>query len=312
MATEDSEDESGYGQSSLTSGIEREDNEGRDVDVSATINTAEELIGGIDVAAGKTLSDNMRSFFTLQDEGDQTAPETVTVTSETASLKSDNRIPSDLLPYKKDKITLPFCRTVYCYRHLLSNNDSVGRVWETMGDLTDYQTELAIMYQQIIIEGRQLYESRILCIAPTLGILRSDKQACLSWREVMTWALRADNHLNKEIQYETIRKLVDLFHCKLDGPGNDFWLTEAVDKWERKRGIMVCGDRNFEGNRLLKRQRSGTGFVQALFKKANLDTHVQSLRFNLKKRYRLGLSKGKKCRGATQYLPVLVNGSREG
>jgi hypothetical protein len=38
----------------------------------------------------------------------------------------------------------------------------------------------------------------------------------------MKWALHADNHRSVEMQRETMRKLIELFHIKLDGTGHDF------------------------------------------------------------------------------------------
>jgi hypothetical protein len=193
------------------------------------VTTTEELLGGIDHAAARTLSVNMSSYFKNIEPETNGFVETSEKDESGIQVRTDNRIPSDLLPYKKDKITVPFCRTVYCYRHLFSGLGvlvTVGRVWGNvwgnMRDVTDYQTELAVMYQQVIIEGRRLYKNWIVKVAPSLGILRGDKQACMSWGEVEKWAIRAENHLNKEIQFETVRKLIKLFHCKLDSPGNVF------------------------------------------------------------------------------------------
>jgi hypothetical protein len=73
-----------------------------------------------------------------------------------------------------------------------------------------------------------LYEGRILEVAKTMGIFRQDKQACLCWGEVLKWAIRDDNHWSAAIQWETMRKLIELFHCRLDSIGNDFWLGRSV------------------------------------------------------------------------------------
>jgi hypothetical protein len=94
----------------------------------------------------------------------------------------------------------------------------------------------------------------------------------------MKWALLDDNHRSVERQTETMRILIELFHTKLDGTGHDFWLQAAVTAWEVGNGVTVETDPMFKGISILGRQRSGPCSVRALYKRANLDTSIQSLR----------------------------------
>jgi hypothetical protein len=68
----------------------------------------------------------------------------------------------------------------------------------------------------------------------------------------------------------------------------------------------------FEGNKLFNRKRAGTSFVRALFRRANLDHHVQPLRDKLKKCYNLGFSRRKNCPGATKYESLALGGHHAG
>jgi hypothetical protein len=223
----------------------------------------------------------------------------------------DKRVPMNLIPYNKKNIDDKFCQSVYRYRHLFCK--SAGGTWSDASDVDDFKNELEIMYEQLLKEGRALYEIRILQLAKSMGITRHDKQDCKSWREVMKWALHADNHRSVEIQTETMRKLIELFHIQLDGTGHDFWLQSAVAAWEVKMGVTVETDPTFEGNSIFGRQRSGPCFVRALYKRANLDTYIQTLREKLKRVYNLGFSRRKGCgKDATRYRLVKMEGENVG
>jgi hypothetical protein len=219
------------------------------------------------------------------------------------NLSKDTRVPMNLIPYNKKNIDDKFCQSVYRYRHLFCK--SASGTWRTVEDVDDFKKELENMYEQLLKEGRTLYEVRILQLARSMVITRPDKQHCKSWREVMKWVLHADNHRYVERQTETMRILIELFHTKLDGTGDDYWLQAAVTAWEVGNGVTVETDPMFKGNSILGRQRSGPCFVRALYKRANLDTYIQSLREKLKRVYNLGFSRRKGCgKDATNYRTV--------
>jgi hypothetical protein len=227
------------------------------------------------------------------------------------NLSEDKRVPMNLIPYNKKNIDDKFCQSVYRYRHLFCK--SAGGTWRTVGDVDDFKKELENMYEQLLKEGRSLYEVRILQLAKSMGITRRDKQDCKSWRDVMKWALHADNHTSVEMQEQTMRTLIELFHIKLDGNCHDFWLQAAVIAWEVGKGVTVETDPMFEGNSIFGRQRSGPCFVRALYKRANLDTYIQSLREKLKRVYNLGFSRRKGCgKDATNYRTVMIEGVNVG
>ena len=133
-----------------------------------------------------------------------------TVTQLLRTRTEDNRVPMNLLPYKKKDINDDYCRKLYAYRHMFSKVPGVGTVWKTKEDVSNYKLELVSIYEKLLKEGRRLYENKIVEIARQLGILRMDKQPCVSWKEVEQWGVHPNNHENQVVQRETISKLIDL------------------------------------------------------------------------------------------------------
>ncbi len=79
-------------------------------------------------------STNMRRFFTggaeeRQIQQDVQARNAIAGVGN-QSVVFDNRVPLNLLPYKKDQITIEHARKTYRYRHVMKQNDStIGLVY---------------------------------------------------------------------------------------------------------------------------------------------------------------------------------------
>jgi hypothetical protein len=80
-------------------------------------------------------------------------------------------VPLNLLPYKKDQITIEHARKTYRYRHVLKREDStIGLVFNNERCVEEYKIELEFMFDSIIAAGKVAYEKRIVGLAGEMGI----------------------------------------------------------------------------------------------------------------------------------------------
>jgi hypothetical protein len=172
----------------------------------------------------------------------------------------DNRVPLNLLPYKKDQITIEHARMTYRFRHVLKkDNYTIGLVYSQESSVTEYRAELEIMYDTIVAIGKIVYEKKIVQLATQMGIKRWDKQSILSFSDLQQWAVHPSNHVNHERQIEVLETLTKMFFYKLDSVGGDYWLDSAVSAWTDRKEIVVDHRMGYSGNKMFgRRQASAT------------------------------------------------------
>ncbi len=99
--------------------------------------------------------------------------ERLVVNSLSSSLSGnfDNRVPLNLLPYKKDQITIEHARRTYRYRHVLNRDDStIGLVYNDETNVTEYRAEMELLFDAIIAAGKLAYERRIVSLAAEIQV----------------------------------------------------------------------------------------------------------------------------------------------
>ena len=144
----------------------------------------------------------------------------------------DNRVPLNLLPYKKDQITIEHARMTYRYRHVLKRNDStIGLVYNNENSVDDYRAELELVFDEIMVAGKAAYETQLVCVAKQMGITRFDKQEICNFSDLQQWAVHHFNHRDHNTQIKVLEALTTLFFYKLDTVGRDYWLDRAVGDW---------------------------------------------------------------------------------
>jgi hypothetical protein len=153
-------------------------------------------------------SSNMREYLT---GGTRVIPVRESVASvvnaETISEQTsfDNRVPLNLLPYKKDQITINHARKTYRYRHVLRRNDStIGLFYSDASSVTEYRAELEILFDAIMAVGKLVYQRQLVHLASEMGINRWDKQTILSFSDLQQWAVHPSNHGNHPQQIEVL------------------------------------------------------------------------------------------------------------
>jgi hypothetical protein len=190
----------------------------------------------------------------------------------------DNRVPLNLLPYKKDQITIEHARKTYRFRHVLKRYDyTIGLVYSNESSVTEYRAELEIMFDTLMVIGKLVYEKKIVKLATQMGIKRWDKQAIQSFSDLQQWAVHPSNHSNHISQIEVLETLTRMFFDELDSVGRDYWLDSAVSAWTEKQKIVMDHSTGYSGNKIFERKRDSEGFVKSLFKRANLDYHISLL-----------------------------------
>jgi hypothetical protein len=226
----------------------------------------------------------------------------------------DNRVPLNLLPYKKDQITIEHAKMTYRYRHVLKQDDStIGLVHTGEISVADYRTELEVMFDNIMVAGKHAYESQIVLLSKEMGIKRCDKQDICNFSDLQQWAVDYSNHGHHKQQIEMLDSLTTMFFYKLDSIGRDYWLDRAVSAWTNERKIVVDHDTNYFGNKIFGRKRASDGFVKSLFKRANLDYHISLLRRKLSEKYGVTFCRKKNPKGTIrEYRPVIKGGQRCG
>jgi hypothetical protein len=97
----------------------------------------------------------------------------------------DNQVPLNLLPYKKDHITIEHARKMYRFRHVLKRDDyMIGLVYSHESSVTEYRAELEIMYDALMVIGKLVDENKIVQLATQMGIKIWDKQAILNFSDL--------------------------------------------------------------------------------------------------------------------------------
>jgi hypothetical protein len=261
---------------------------------------------------------NMRRFFTGRAEERQ-IPQDVRARNAIAGVGNqsavfDNRVPLNLLPYKKDQITIEHARKTYRYRHAMKQNDStIGLVYNNESNITEYRAELELIWDELIVAGKFAYERRIICLATEMGLKRLDKQTICNFSDLQRWAVHHSSHANHKAQMDVLEALTTMFFYKLDSYGNDYWLNSAVSDWTTEKKIVVDHDTNFAGNIIFGRKRASEGFVKSLFKRANLDYHISLLRRKLSDKYGVTFCRKQNPRSTImEYRPVMKDGHRCG
>jgi hypothetical protein len=226
----------------------------------------------------------------------------------------DNRVPLSLLPYKKDQITIEHARKTYKYRHVLKRNDStVGLVYNNESCVVAYRAELSTMFDEILLEGKCVYEKQIVHMAKAMGIKRWDGQDISNFSDLQQWSVHHSNHGNHRRQIEVLETLATMFFTMLDSIGRDYWLDSAVSAWTTRKKIVVDHDINSGSNIIFGRKRGSDGFVKSLFKRANLDYHISLLRRKLMDKYGITFCRKKNPKSSImEYRPVNKDGHRYG
>ncbi len=91
--------------------------------------------------------------------------------SSSSSGNFDNRVPLNLLPYKKDQITIEHARRTYRCRHVLNRDDStIGLAYNDGTNVTEYRAEKELIFDAIIAAGKLAYERRIVSLAAEIQV----------------------------------------------------------------------------------------------------------------------------------------------
>jgi hypothetical protein len=226
----------------------------------------------------------------------------------------DNRVPLNLLPYKKDQITIEHARKTYRFRHVLKRYDyTIGLVYSNESSVTEYRAELEIMFDTLMVIGKLVYEKKIVKLATQMGIKRWDKQAIQSFSDLQQWAVHPSNHSNHMSQIEVLETLTRMFFHELDSVGRDYWLDSAVSAWTEKQKIVMDHSTGYSGNKIFERKRDSEGFVKSLFKRANLDYHISLLRRKLSDKYGVTFCRKQNAKSSImEYRPVMQGKERIG
>jgi hypothetical protein len=225
----------------------------------------------------------------------------------------DNRVPLNLLPYKKDQITIERARKTYRYRHVLKRDDyTIGLVYSQESSVTEYRAELEIMFDALMAVGKLVYERKIVQLATEMGIKRWDKQTILSFSDLQQWAVHPSDHSTHMRQIGVLETLTRMFFRELDSVGRDYWLDIAVSAWTDRRKIVVDHSTSYSGNKYFGKKRDSEGFVK-LFKRANLDYHISLLQRKLNDKYGVTFCRKQNPKSSImEYRPVMKGKERYG